>query len=117
MTDPFATGAPGRMSPLIGVELTAAMSRATLQAMSTWSREMARFIGHRLETDAELQERLSRCTEPGEAIEAWSNFMQTAMNEYADEARRLQDLSAESATEAMATMEAEANPNTPPPIE
>lgn len=101
----MATSAVAAGLPMFGFEMATAVSRATMHAMSEWNREMSRFIGHRLEQDAELQDRLARCDNPGQLFECCSSFMQQAFEEYADEFRRLQQLSAEAASENMSALD------------
>ena len=112
MSDTIRTGSVGSTTNM-GFELATAMTRATLHAMSEWTREMGRFLSHRLEMDAKLQEDLSRCKQPFEAIGVYSEFMQTAVNDYAREAQKLQELSAGAAAESIAAAKANLKPNGP----
>ena len=112
MSDTMQTGSVGS-TPNMGFELAAAMTRATLHAMSEWNREMGRFLSHRLEMDAKLQEDLSRCAQPLEAVGVCSEFMQTAVGDYAREAQKLQEISTGSAAENIAAMGAGLKSNGP----
>lgn len=110
MSDTMQTGSVGS-TPVMGFEVATAMTRATLHAMSEWNREMGRFLSHRLEMDAKLQDDLSRCTQPFEAIGVCSEFMQAAVSDYAREAQKLQELSASAAADNIATVGANLKSN------
>ncbi|XWN31584.1 MAG: phasin family protein [Devosia sp.] len=105
------------LSPFMGFEVTTAVTRAMFHAMSEWNKEMARFLGHRLEMDAKLQADLAACNSPFEAFEHLTNFMQTAYADYAREAKTVQEISATTAEENLATMDAELSPKKAPVFE
>ena len=51
--------------------------------------ESARFMTDRLKTDLETQKALMACTTPAELVEVQSAFLNTAVQQYADEAARI----------------------------
>lgn len=104
-------------NPLVGWEIATAMTRTMFHAMSEWNREMAKFVGHRLEMDAQLQDELARCDNPFNAVDALSKFLQTAFADYAQEARKIQELVANMAEENYVALEAELSPEKAPVIE
>lgn len=104
-------------TPMPGFELPTAMTRAMLETVGVWNREVGRFIGHRLEVDGEFQTRLAHCTDPAEALDLVSRFFQTAFHEYAEEAQKLSKISAEGAAKGMAAVDSEFADKGPLPIE
>ena len=78
-----------------GVEIPAAMvammsanpvfAKAWMDMMS----EGARFLTDRLRTDLETQQALMACRTPAEVMEVQAKFLNTAMQQYADEAARV----------------------------
>jgi hypothetical protein len=51
--------------------------------------ESARVMTERLKTDLETQKALMACRTPAELMEVQSNFLNTAVQQYADEAARM----------------------------
>lgn len=105
MRDTPTSETPTAVMPNVGFEIVAAMTRSNLHAMSEWNREMAKFVGHRLEEDARLQDELSRCCQPFEAFEVFARFMHTALLDYASETRKLQAMSVDTTADSMAAIE------------
>jgi len=91
-------------NPFMGYEVATTMTCAMFHAMSEWNREVAKFVGHRLEMDARLQAELATCTNAFDAFDTVSKFMQTASADYAREARNVQELSVAAAEETLETM-------------
>lgn len=54
--------------------------------------ESARFMTERLKTDLETQKALMACRTPAELVEVQAKFLNTAMQQYADEAARVMDM-------------------------
>lgn len=104
-------------SPWAMFEVAAATNRAMFHAMSVWNAEMAKFVGHRLEMDAKLQEDLARTMNPFDAFEAMTKFYETAYADYRKEGERLSDIAATTAEENLVSLEAELNPKTAPVID
>ncbi|MEM8853130.1 MAG: phasin family protein [Pseudomonadota bacterium] len=105
------------LTPLMGYEVATVMSRAMFHAMSEWNKEMAKFIGHRLEMDAKLQAELAACDSPFEAFDHLTRFMQTAYLDYAKEAKTVRDIAATTAEDNLAVMESELSPKKAPAFE
>lgn len=57
--------------------------------------ESARFMTERLRTDLETQKALMACKTPAELVEVQAEFLNTAMRQYADEAARFVDMTAQ----------------------
>ena len=84
--------------PDTGVEAPAAMTamiaanpvfaKAWMDLMS----EGARFMTDRLQTDLETQKALMACKTPAELMQVQADFLNTAMQQYADEATRVFDM-------------------------
>jgi hypothetical protein len=54
--------------------------------------ESARFMTERLRTDMETQKALVACRTPAELVEVQGEFLTTAMQQYADEAARMLEM-------------------------
>lgn len=91
-----ATGRVGL--PMFGSEVMISMTKASLEAMSDWNKEIHRFMSHRLEQDMSLQEAFSRCRSPGEYFQAYATFMTKAMHDYVEEVQLLQEMALEAAS-------------------
>jgi len=83
------------MMPTIAGKMFMAANRAWLRGCAEYSREMSKFLSHRLEEDATLQTKLADCEKPTDAFKIYSDFTQTALKEYADEQKRLQQVTAD----------------------
>lgn len=104
-------------TPMAAFEIASATTRAMLHSMSVWNAEMAKFIGHRLEMDAKLQDELSRATEPAHVLDAMSKFYHAAFADYREEGEKLGKIAVDATEESLVSMEVELNPNKAPSIE
>jgi hypothetical protein len=74
---PAAMAAMMSMNPVLAKAWTDIMS------------ESARFMTERLKTDLETQKALMACRTPAELMEVQASFLNTAVQQYADEAARM----------------------------
>lgn len=78
--------APAVMTTMIAANPV--FAKAWMDLMS----ESARFMTERLRTDMETQKALMACKTPAELMDVQSEFLTTAMQQYADEAARMLEM-------------------------
>jgi hypothetical protein len=84
--DTAAGATPAAMATIISANPV--FAQAWMDMMS----EGARFMTERLRTDFETQQALMSCKTPAEFMEIQSQFLSTAMQQYADQAARVMDM-------------------------
>lgn len=86
-------GAPPMFAAMASVN--PAFTKAWMDMMS----ESARFMMERLQADLETQQALLACRTPADIMEVQANFVNTAMQQYAQEAARLMDMTMKASTD------------------
>lgn len=81
-----------------------ALNPAASRAWSEITADWARFLIERLQEDLETQRALLACKSPAELLEVQSAFLKTAMAQYADYGKRLQDRIATATQDMMKAM-------------
>lgn len=81
---------------MVGPDMAARISQATMQGLTEQQQQMSRFMAHRLEEVARLQQRLAASNSPTALFDAYSDFTLTAMRDYGEQAGKMQKTFAES---------------------
>ncbi len=84
-----ATEEPGSAAATPSTPKVAFNPAAPMAAWMEVMQESARFITDRLQTDIETQQAMLACRTPAELMQVQTEFFQTAMQQYAEEAQRL----------------------------
>ncbi len=77
-----------------------AMMAVTPEAMESWQEiatEWGRFVTDRLQKDIETQRAMLDCRSPSELMKVQTEFYQTAIQQYSEEAMRLMQMMSEAA--------------------
>ncbi len=109
-----------RLDPLggtVGLEVANAMTQSAANMTGEWIAEMARFVGHRMATDAELVKALSTCADPGDAAIVIARFVDDARGDYAALAKDVRERSIGAPSECLKCAEDQFGPSGPLPIE
>lgn len=103
--------------PAIGLDVTTALTRSSLEAASDFNRELGKFVSDRLAKDADLQAELARCTCPFATFDCMARFWQIALGDYTTAAKAMQALAATAAQRSIGTVEAALHPEPAPVLD
>lgn len=86
----------------------ARLQASTYKAALKWQIESLGFLRHRYEQDMKFIDELLATPEPGEALSAYSCFLQNALDDYSKEAVKAANYSGKIATDAAREIRSEA---------
>jgi hypothetical protein len=102
-TDDKAAGKTTGSGAQAASDLASAMmlGQPAAKAWAEVMNESARFVADRLQKDVEAQQALLKCKTPAEVAQVQSEFFQTAIEEYTEEAKRMFEILSGAAEETM----------------